>query len=998
MNLIKQTTLLFLAIGTTGAADKFSLSTPAGATLGKYCFDCHDDETQKGDLRLDNLETLSLPNRMDLLNKVQEQIYFQHMPPKKKKKQPTERDRKQILKWVSSELKKYDGSTLEEKLRKPEFGNYVDHDKLFSGEYKDRKAFTYDRRWLINEYIFNAQFQRMLQNRSKALGSSRVGKLTLTNPFLLPERSGVRYYAETSLDGGHLSTMLTNAQKTSIYITSYLVKRNKAYIPAINKIMKMEDQHNAILASRRNFLESFIARFSKEIYATKHESLLPKFTPVKLKPIKALKKGETYKKAPFHVALNILKSLQGNNIVYQSLLDPEHKDISDEQFRKMCERIWFYFGDHERKIQGRMTILRDYMPDIRKDLVKNKRRYERIMYKSLSEKEMKSMKAAVLKHRQKGDHYIAIIDKCMAEWEELFKQERIAVGPPKDDVLAELVEQLFVQILERKPSPKEAGEYLGLSKSYVSKLGNLKAIQKLIQTTILNLEFVYRYEYGQGTADKSGRKMLSPRGASYALAYALTDQSPDKKLVKAVQDGKLNTKEDYRREVIRMLKKRDQKYLIDPILEDRNYRENTTNAAIRKLRFFREFFGYPKVLKIFKDEKRFGGERMGNATNRLLNEADRLVEHILENDKDVFQELLTTEKFFVYHDGNNERMQTASDRIKSIYAEFKGVNWKNYKKEDLLKHKDFLKKVKMRTVNPDKLDARTRQGKTIQLFKKSMTTITERLNKGQKEAAPFDLYRGYGNDFMSGFNVARFFNIKLDNWDYKTVQPAKVANRKGLLTHPAWLIAHAQNTETDPVIRGKWIREKLLAGTIPDIPITVDAVIPEDHHKTLRSRLDSVTKNDYCWRCHELMNPLGNTFESYDDFGRFRTEESLEYKDNLIKKGAKKAYFFSDTNDIYKTLPVKATGYLSGTGDKKLDGPVNSALVLAERLGKSARVRQSIIRHAFRYFMGRNEQLSDSKTLIDADQAYLKNKGSFDAVIVSLLTSDSFIYRKALKE
>ena len=35
---------------------------------------------------------------------------------------------------------------------------------------------------------------------------------------------------------------------------------------------------------------------------------------------------------------------------------------------------------------------------------------------------------------------------------------------------------------------------------------------------------------------------------------------------------------------------------------------------------------------------------------------------------------------------------------------------------------------------------------------------------------------------------------------------------------------------------------------------------------------------------------------------------------------------------------------------------------------KSATVRQSIIRHAFRYFMGRNEFLSDSKTLIDADR------------------------------
>ena len=57
-------------------------------------------------------------------------------------------------------------------------------------------------------------------------------------------------------------------------------------------------------------------------------------------------------------------------------------------------------------------------------------------------------------------------------------------------------------------------------------------------------------------------------------------------------------------------------------------------------------------------------------------------------------------------------------------------------------------------------------------------------------------------------------------------------------------------------------------------------------------------------------------------------------------------------------------------------------------------MRQSIIRHAFRYFLGRNETLSDSKTLSDEDSAYVDNDGSFDEVIVSLLTSDSFIYRK----
>ena len=147
------------------------------------------------------------------------------------------------------------------------------------------------------------------------------------------------------------------------------------------------------------------------------------------------------------------------------------------------------------------------------------------------------------------------------------------------------------------------------------------------------------------------------------------------------------------------------------------------------------------------------------------------------------------------------------------------------------------------------------------------------------------------------------------------------------------------------------------------------------------------------------MNPLGYALEAYDDFGRFRSEESLEHPDNLIQEGPEqKGDHMIDTRDIFKTLPVDSTGYLAGTGDASLDGSVNDAIELADKLAKSRRVRQSIIRHAFRYFMGRNETLSDSKTLIDAEQAYVDNGGSFDAVIVSLLTSDSFIYRKATED
>ena len=96
--------------------------------------------------------------------------------------------------------------------------------------------------------------------------------------------------------------------------------------------------------------------------------------------VKELEEGETYKKAPFRVAQNMLKGLEGDGTVYQFLMVPEHETKSDEEFQALCERTWFYFGDHERKIQGRMTILRDYLPEIRAHLEKDRRKFKPLVY------------------------------------------------------------------------------------------------------------------------------------------------------------------------------------------------------------------------------------------------------------------------------------------------------------------------------------------------------------------------------------------------------------------------------------------------------------------------------------------------------------------------------------------------------------------------------------------------------------------------------------------
>lgn len=993
--------IIFASLSVASQAAGFKVDPTAKTILENYCIDCHEEGTEKGKFRLDNLEELPRDATLDAMNRIIEKVHFEEMPPKKKD-QPTEQERKQLEDWLAGVLEANNASKLADKLRRPDYGNKVDHGKLFSGKYKDLPGFTPDRRWLISEFIFDAKMNKLLEftpqrdidgKRFPVIGdNNRNGaKVNLTNPFLLPTHSGVRYYDTTTLDGGHLLTMLTNGKALSAYMI--LRAKNRTYVPAIHSVMAKEWEHEKILADRSTYLNVNIEPLLLEVFKEKHESMLPKFVATKPSPpVSVGPDGKPVNLPGFDYAG---MSVEDRNEIWAAIRRYSQDGKMDEAMIVRSERDWVNAGLSEREIVVRVNYMRIYMDEFFKRMPKTLPSAP----KPPTEAELAAIRAALLKHRKAGDNYRTIIAKCMADWIDGFKREREKTGIT-DEQIGQLVDQLFKKIIERAPDSQEFAEYSALVKSYVEKTGGAAAIEKLIQTLILRTDFVYRHEFGAGEADEHGRRMLSPRDASYALAYALTDSSPDKELAEAAANGKLNTREDYRREVERMLGIRSQYYIIDEAVELLSA-DSFTNIPIRKLRFFREFFGYPRALPIFKDNKRFGGDYI-SVSGRAVSEADILVEHILEQDKNVFEKLLITEDFYVFHSGNNEEMAQSSAQVRKIYDYFKDKDWRNFDGLKLKEHLDFLKANEVRGVNNDLVAKSTGGKESAGGFFSTMSSYEDLLGKGQANAVPFSSTPGHGKTEamtrtgkqMRGPEIAKSFNIDLKNWSYPTTQPTKMEHRKGILTHPAWLIAFAANTETDPIRRGKWVREKLLAGTVPDVPITVDAVIPEDHHNTLRTRLDKKTKEEYCWGCHERMNPIGLPFEMYDDFGRYRIEEFLEHPENLLEKRPDKGSPQEDLRDIYKTLPVDASGYLVGTDDPELDGELRDALDLAGRLGKSAKVRQSIIRHAFRYFMGRNEILSDSKTLIDADQAYVQSGGSFDAVIISLLTSDSFIYRK----
>jgi mono/diheme cytochrome c family protein len=210
-----------------------------------------------------------------------------------------------------------------------------------------------------------------------------------------------------------------------------------------------------------------------------------------------------------------------------------------------------------------------------------------------------------------------------------------------------------------------------------------------------------------------------------------------------------------------------------------------------------------------------------------------------------------------------------------------------------------------------------------------------------------------------------------DDWKWTADQPVELPKdeRAGILTQPAWLVAFSTTTDNHAILRGKWVRERLLGGVVPDIPITVDAQLPDEPEKTLRERM-RVTQGEYCWKCHQLMNRVGLPFEQYDHYGRFRTEELGQ--------------------------PVDATGGFEHTLDPKLQGDVTNPVEFVRKMADSEIVEQVFVRHCFRYWLGRNETPGDANSLQTAHNAYRESGGSMKALIVSLLTSESFLYRVPL--
>jgi|GEM_PF-823207 len=193
-----------------------------------------------------------------------------------------------------------------------------------------------------------------------------------------------------------------------------------------------------------------------------------------------------------------------------------------------------------------------------------------------------------------------------------------------------------------------------------------------------------------------------------------------------------------------------------------------------------------------------------------------------------------------------------------------------------------------------------------------------------------------------------------------------VPERRGFLMHPLFLAVHSHAKETGPVLRGRFVREKVLCEKLPLPPAGVETSLPPAAKGVSeRARLAMHSTSPSCAGCHRLMDDLGFALEAFDEVGRYRS--------------------------TIGSVKVDTTGIINSAGDA--NGSFATAWEYAELLDGSTHVEKCFVYSLQRYALGREPVLGDANSLQDA-YARAKAKGmNYEEIMKAMTSSPAFLER-----
>jgi hypothetical protein len=164
--------------------------------------------------------------------------------------------------------------------------------------------------------------------------------------------------------------------------------------------------------------------------------------------------------------------------------------------------------------------------------------------------------------------------------------------------------------------------------------------------------------------------------------------------------------------------------------------------------------------------------------------------------------------------------------------------------------------------------------------------------------------------------------------------------RRGLLGHASLLTVTSVTSRTSPVIRGAWILESLLGSPVPTPPPNVETTLEGDDGAavatTVRERLEAHRRNPVCASCHEIMDPIGFSLESFDLIGAWRDSDggrpidsSARLADGTVLNGPQdlRAALLDRSDAFVTNATEKLLTYALGRGIEFYDMPTVRQIV-----------------------------------------------------------------------
>jgi hypothetical protein len=195
--------------------------------------------------------------------------------------------------------------------------------------------------------------------------------------------------------------------------------------------------------------------------------------------------------------------------------------------------------------------------------------------------------------------------------------------------------------------------------------------------------------------------------------------------------------------------------------------------------------------------------------------------------------------------------------------------------------------------------------------------------------------------------------------------------RAGLLTRGALLASGSPNTR--PIMKGVFIRRRLLCDELPPPPANANNVVPAlSAELTTRQVVEQLTEipGTACASCHTYqINPLGFATENYDGLGRLRSEQRL-----FSSGGAEVGRRAVDTHVVPRIALYD-------------EAPVDGPLELLQRILESGKGEACFARQYVRFSLGRQEDPKQDGCLLEQIRRSLHGpKGLREALRAPALT------------